>query len=439
MLLDFKNHLNENFPFLQGKKLMIAISGGIDSIVLTHIVHKLNFDISLAHCNFKLRGKESDDDELFIHQLANDLNVKLFTTQFDTQEYATNEKKSIQVAARELRYNWFKELLKNEQLDYIITGHNTNDNLETFLINLSRGTGLEGLTGIPATNGKIARPLLAFSREEILMYAIKNNITWREDKSNASVKYIRNKVRHKVLPILKEINPNLMSSFKNTLQYLNESQLIAQEKIDEISDKIIKKETDGTLKISIKAIQKLSHKKAYLYQILKDFGFTEWNDVVDLLTAQSGKQLFSPNYRLIKDREVLILTKNIETNSEKSRYLIEEPTTEITTPISLKIEDVSKEDEIGKHIIYVDKDLIKFPLVLRKWEYGNAFFPTKMKGSKKISRYFKDSKMSILEKENTWLLVTKDNQIIWIVNKRQDRRFLPTETTKKLLMITFTP
>jgi len=439
MIQEFDNHIQQNFPFLKGKKLMIAISGGIDSIILTHILYKLDFEISLAHCNFKLRGKESDDDELFIHQLAKDLGVSLFVNQFETEHYANRQKISIQVAARELRYTWFKELLETEKLDYIITGHNTNDNLETFLINLSRGTGLEGLTGIPPINEQIIRPLLAFSREDILMYAIKNNISWREDKSNAGVKYVRNKIRHKVLPILKEINPNLMTSFKNTLQYLNESQQIAQEKIDEVSAKIIKREADETLKINIKALEKLQNTKGYLYQILKDFGFTEWNDVMDLLSAQSGKQLFSNQYRLIKDRDVLLLTKINEGITVKSRYEIDEFTSEIKTPIFLKIEEVPEEKEDEKHIIYVDKDLIEFPLILRKWEYGNAFYPTKMEGSKKISRYYKDAKLSILEKENTWLLTTNTNEIIWVVNKRQDRRFLTTETTKHLLKISIFP
>ena len=434
MLSDFKLHLHTNFPFLKGKKLLIAISGGIDSIVLTHLLHTLSFDISLAHCNFKLRGRESDEDELFIHQLAKDIDVKLFATQFDTETYAQNEKKSIQVAARELRYQWFKEVLKTAQLDYIITGHNTNDNLETFLINLSRGTGLEGLTGIPPINGDVVRPLLAFSREDILMHAIKNNITWQEDKSNASIKYIRNKVRHKVLPILKEINPNLMSSFKNTLQYLSESQLIAQEKVEEVAAKIIKKEADGVLKISIKALEKLNHQKAYLYQILKDFGFTEWNDVIDLISAQSGKQLFSKNYRLIKDRNVLILTK-IKNENEQTRFEIQENTKIISKPIALTFDEVSNQIETGENLIYVDKNALKFPLILRKWEYGDAFCPAGMKGSKKVSRYFKDKKLSILEKEESWILANNDNEVIWIVNQRQDRRFMAVDSIKNILKI----
>lgn len=436
MLKKLNEHIDINFPFLRDKKLLIAISGGIDSIVLTHLLYKLDFDISLAHCNFKLRGNESNDDEAFITDLAKKLDKKIYVKHFDTESYAKKNKLSIQLAARELRYNWFKETLKENNLDYIITGHNTNDNLETFLINLSRGTGLEGLTGIPPVNEEIARPLLAFSREDILMFAIKNGITWREDKSNASVKYIRNKVRHKVLPVLLEINPNLMSSFKNTLSYLNESQEIVKDKVNEVATKIIKKDATGIFKIDIKALHKVSNIKAYLYQILKDFGFTEWNDVFDLIDAQSGKQLFSKEYRLIKDRDFIILTK-IENNiDEKKRFEIQENDTKISLPIHLKLEAIKEEDDWENNIIYVDKDLLKFPLIIRKWEYGDYFSPTGMRGTKKISRFFKDRKLSILEKENIWLLANNNNEIIWVINYRQDKRFLATNSSKNILKIT---
>ena len=436
MLQKFKEHINSNFSFLKDKKLLIAISGGIDSIVLSHLLHLSNFDISFAHCNFKLRGNESDEDEVFIKELGKTLNKKIFTTHFDTENYAKENKKSIQIAARDLRYNWFKELIKEYQYDYIITGHNTNDNLETFLINLSRGTGLEGLTGIPPINGKIVRPLLAFSRDEIVLFAIKNNITWREDKSNASIKYVRNKVRHQVLPILREINPNLLSSFQNTLTYLNESQQIIDEKVAEISSKIIKKDANGILKIDILEFDKTPHKKAYLYQILKDYGFTEWNDVVDLITAQSGKQLFSKEYRLIKDRDFIILTKLNTALEAKNQFKIPESTRKIEKPIALSLNIVSEEMDIDNKTIYVDKDLLKFPLTARKWEYGDYFCPTGMNGTKKISRYFKDKKLSLLDKENIWLLANADNEIIWVISYRQDNRFLATNTTKNILKIT---
>jgi tRNA(Ile)-lysidine synthase len=435
MLLDFKNHLDNHFPFLSEKKLLIAISGGIDSIVLSHLLHELKYDISFAHCNFKLRGKESDDDEIFITNLAKEFGVKLYVNHFETGIYAKKNKLSIQLAARKLRYQWFKNVLKEDHFDFIITGHNTNDNLETFLINLSRGTGLEGLIGIPPINQEVVRPLLAFSRENIFMYAIKNAITWREDKSNASIKYIRNKVRHKVLPILMEINPNLLDSFKNTLNHLNESQEIVNEKVDEVASEIIQKDATGIFKINIKALDKVSNSKAYLYQILKDFGFTEWNDVFDLLKAQSGKQLFSREYRLIKDRKFLILIRIDVHSIDQTVHEIKENDKQISKPIRLKLEEVAEEDEIEKTIIYVDKALLKFPLNVRKWEYGDHFSPAGMQGTKKISRFFKDRKLSILDKENIWLLVSSDNEIIWVINYRQDQRFMTTKSSKNILKI----
>ena len=216
MVQKFKEHININFPFLKDKKLLIAISGGVDSVILTHLFSELNFDISLAHCNFQLREKESDLDEEFVKLLSQKTSNQIFTIKFDTEKFASKNKFSIQIAARELRYNWFQKIIKKHSFDYVLTAHHADDNLETFLINLTRGSGLDGFTGIPRINGNIVRPLLAFSREEILAYAKTNTIDWREDASNATTKYIRNKIRHKVLPVLKEINPNLLETFAKT-------------------------------------------------------------------------------------------------------------------------------------------------------------------------------------------------------------------------------
>ena len=289
----FSNHINTKLPFLKGKKLLIAISGGIDSVVLTHLLSTLDFTISLAHCNFKLRKKESDLDEAFVLSLGKQLNLKTFTSQFETEKFAKENKQSTQIAARNLRYSWFEEIIKKHQFDFVLTAHHANDNLETFLINLTRGTGLEGLTGIPEKNVNIVRPLLVFSRDEIIAFAKENNIDWREDQSNSSTKYIRNKIRHQVVPVLKEINPNLLDSFGKTSSHLQESQQIIDDKIDSVSKDIVIKDFSTSLemtKINIKKINQLSNPKAYLYQLLKAYHFTEWNDVYNLLSAQSGKQ-----------------------------------------------------------------------------------------------------------------------------------------------------
>ncbi|WP_397444593.1 tRNA lysidine(34) synthetase TilS [Polaribacter sp. R77954] len=442
MLQEFKTHINTNFPFLKDKKIVIAISGGLDSVVLYHLLHQLQFNIFLAHCNFKLREQESDLDEEFVVKLSQKSSNQIFRIEFDTDNYAKKHKCSTQIAARELRYNWFQELLSKYNFDYIATAHHADDNLETFLINLTRGTGLEGLTGIPETNGNIIRPLLPFSREEILLYAKKNNIEWREDASNAATKYTRNKIRHLVIPVLKEINPSLLASFSNSLNYLEESKQIIEDRIEEVSKLIITPfscaQGNACLKINIHKIQQLSNPKAYLYQFLKAYHFTEWDDVYHLLSAQSGKQVFSKTHRLLKDRDVLILSKKsngIFSGVEKL-FFIEQNQTEITHPIRLTFKKVAEKSKANKQTIYVDKDLLKYPLIVRKRKNGDYLYPAGMQGKKKLSKYFKDEKLSLLEKENTWLLCNADYKIIWVINYRQDRRFLPQKTTENYLKIT---
>ncbi|MDP5105290.1 MAG: tRNA lysidine(34) synthetase TilS [Polaribacter sp.] len=439
MLQKFKEHINLNFPFLKDKKLLIAISGGVDSVVLTHLFSELNFDISLAHCNFQLREKESNLDEEFVKILAQKTSNQIFTTQFNTSEFALKNKLSTQIAARELRYNWFQEIIEKNNFDYVLTAHHADDNLETFLINLTRGSGLDGFTGIPKINGNIVRPLLAFSREEILAYAKLNAIDWREDASNATTKYIRNKIRHKILPVLKEINPNLLVTFAKTVENLQESKQIIEDKIADISSEVTQPfdcaQGDNLIKIDITKINQLSNPKAYLYQLLKEYSFTEWNDVYNLLSAQSGKQVFSKTHRLLKDRDFLLLSKNV-ISDEKNEYLIDENQSEITHPIHLSFEAIQQKSEENKQTIYVDKDLLKYPLIVRKWQIGDYLYPLGMQGKKKLSKYFKDEKLSLLEKENTWLLCNNENEIIWVINYRQDGRFSMKITSNNLLKIT---
>jgi tRNA(Ile)-lysidine synthase len=433
MLEKLQQHLNFKFSFLKEKKLLVAISGGVDSVVLTHLFHQLNFDISLAHCNFNLRGTESDKDEFFVKELGEKLNLKTFTKSFETESFASENQLSTQVAARNLRYNWFQEISIKHQFDFVLTAHHADDNLETFLINLTRGTGLEGLTGIPELNNNIVRPLLVFSRDEIENFATKNNIDWREDKSNASNKYVRNKIRNQVVPILKEINPTLLDSFQKTTDYLQESQQIIDASISDFKKKVLKETENRNLKIDIAKIQETNNPKAYLYQLLKEFGFTEWRDVTNLLTAQSGKEVLSRTHRLLKDRGFLIISKKEEIKSNNN-FLISEDTLEIRSPIHLKIAAVSKIEKENKSTIHLDKNSITFPLTLRKWQYGDFFYPKGMQGKKKISKFFKDEKYSSIDKENTWLLCTENN-ITWVIGKRQDNRFFANEKTKSILKI----
>lgn len=433
MLEKLDQHINHKFSFLKEKKLLIAISGGVDSVVLTHLFHQLNFDISLAHCNFNLRGKESDKDEEFVKKLGKQLNVKTFSIRFETETYAKENQLSTQVAARNLRYNWFQKLINKHHFDYVLTAHHADDNLETFLINLTRGSGLEGLTGIPEVNNHIVRPFLIFSRDEIEIYAAENNIKWRKDKSNASTKYLRNKIRHQIVPILKEINPTLLNSFQKTTEHLQESQYLIDESIFDFKNKVVTISENGTQKIDISQIQETTNPKAYVYQLLKEFGFTEWNDVTHLLSAQSGKEVLSKTHRLLKDRDFLILSE-IKESLKNIEFQITESTLEIKFPIHLKFRKTTKTTSKSNQVIYIDLDKITFPLILRKWQHGDFFYPKGMTGKKKISKYFKDEKRSILDKENTWLLCSKHN-IVWVVGQRQDNRFVGNEKTRNVLEI----
>jgi len=440
-----QEHIHKNLSFLNDKKLLLAISGGIDSVVLTQLFYKLNFSISLAHCNFSLRGKESNKDEQFVKDLGDKLQIPTFTIKFETNKYATEKGISTQMAARDLRYSWFQQIIKENNIDYVLTAHQKDDVIETFLINLTRGTGLDGLTGIPEINGNIVRPMLPFTRNNILVYATKKKFEWREDSSNSSIKYVRNKIRIKVVPVLKELNPSLLDTFQNTLENLKGSQQIIKDRIKNIKQKVTSIH-NNEIHFNVSELKKLSNPKIYLYELLKEYNFTEWDDITNLLDAQSGKQVFSKTHRLLKNREVLILSE-ITTN-EEFYFKIEGNTTEISNPISLKFETISipfdtKNDE-GKilnelifddnNTISIDYNKIQFPLTIRKKEKGDYFFPIGLNGKKKLSKYFKDEKMSILEKENTWILCSK-NDIIWVIGKRLDDRFKVTKYSSKILKI----
>lgn len=433
MFKNFKNHIKNQLPFLKEGKLIVAISGGIDSVVLGHLCHNLKLNFALAHCNFNLRGEESNADEDFVLELAEQLDVEVFIQNFGTEAYANENKCSIQMAARELRYDWFSELAEQLQFDYILTAHHADDNLETFLINFTRGTGLNGLTGIPVVNENIVRPLLSFSRENIEAYAKENNIKWREDSSNTSRKYLRNKLRHEVVPILKEINPQILNSFQSTIDNLNDTADIVDESLNAVAKRAITTIDDKGISYKVSEFKKVNNPKAYLFEMFKDYGFTEWNDVKALLGAESGKQVLSNSHRLIKHREHLILT---EIKSKKPQSItIKEADALVETEIgSLNFKIVNSVSEVSKHITYLDKDKLVFPLELRLWKEGDYFHPIGMKGRKKVSKYLKDEKLSLVEKENIWLL-TSNNEVVWVVGKRADNRFRVAEATNNILKI----
>lgn len=433
MLQKFQNHLLHNFDFLKNKKLLLATSGGIDSMVMLHLFQQLEYEIAIAHCNFQLRGVESFEDQNFIQDYAAANDVFVFITQFDTKAFAEDYKLSTQVAARELRYNWFYELLDTEQYDYILTAHHADDNLETFLINLSRGTGLEGLTGIPKQNENVVRPLLAFSQQELEEYAKFNEIKWREDSSNASDKYLRNKIRHHLVPMLRELNPNFLSSFTTTQKYLQEASEMVEDAAIMIYQQVASQDGEN-ISYDLKKLMKLPNYNSYLYQWLKEFGFTAWDDIYDLVQSQSGKFVVSPEYRLLKDRDSLILSP-IDFATEKLEHYIDKGQKEVNIPLKISF---SEQDEMGitsNKTIFVDLEKLHYPLVLRLWNEGDLFKPFGMNGkSKKLSKFFKDEKLSLLEKENTWLLCS-NNAIVWVVGLRQDERFKIENSTKNILKI----
>lgn len=431
MFEKFQNHINLNFSFLRGKKLLLATSGGIDSMVLLHLCQRLTLNVRAAHCNFQLRGEESDADEEFVKSECEKLGILVFVTHFDTKKFAEEFKLSVQVAARNLRYDWFKTLLINNDYDYILTAHHLDDSLETFLINFTRASGLDGLTGIPKQNGYIIRPLLAFSRNEIETFAKENTIKWREDSSNASDKYLRNKLRHDVIPILKELNPSLLSSFESTISNLQQAQTMVDDASRIVYRKVVT-DINFQKKINLTELMQLPNYQAYLYQWLEPFGFSDWNSINDLVTAQSGKQIHSQKHTLLKDRNDLIVFE--KKKNETQRFLIDKDQKDVKFPLKLsfcKVHDISVQTT---NTIFVDEDKLRFPLEIRKWEEGDWLYPFGMNGKKRLSKFFKDEKFSMIDKSEAWLLCS-DNQIVWVIGKRQDDRCKVTAQTTKIVQI----
>ena len=435
MLTKFQSHINENLPFLKKKKLLLATSGGIDSMVLLHLCYQLELDIRVAHCNFQLRGDESDEDVDFVKSQTEKLKIPIFIKKFDTKSFAQQQKSSIQVVARNLRYDWFNTLLINNDYDYILTAHHLDDSLETFLINFTRGSGLDGLTGIPQQNESIVRPLLPFFRTEIEIFAKENNVEWREDSSNTSDNYLRNKLRHDVIPMLKKINPSLLHSFENTISNLKQAQSLVDDASRIVYRKVVT-DINFQKRINLTELIQLPNYHAYLYQWLEPLGFSDWDSINDLATAQSGKQIHSQNHTLLKDRNELIVFPKQECE-KTTLFLIEKDQNEIKFPLKMAFCNVDEISNQATNTIFVDEDKLQFPLEIRKWQEGDWFYPLGMNGKKKLSKFFKDEKFSLLDKSSTWLLCS-ENQIVWVIEKRQDERFKVTEETTKILKINYT-
>ncbi|TRZ42551.1 tRNA lysidine(34) synthetase TilS [Robertkochia solimangrovi] len=438
MIRQFEQHIASRFPFLKKSKILLAVSGGIDSIVLFHLCKALSLDFSVAHCNFKLRGKESDEDAIFVKELAARNNIDVYIKEFDTSGYVEDHKVSVQMAARELRYAWFYDLLDSKSLDFLITAHHADDNLETFLINLSRKTGLDGLSGIPEQNDRILRPLLPFSREALLNFAKEEGIVWREDRTNSDTKYLRNRIRHNIIPELRKLNPAFMSNVNATFKNLQGSAAIIDNHIDTIKRSLFVSEGDG-FRIELAALKTLEPRGAYFFELFSEFGFTEWNDLEHLPEAQTGKILYSATHRIFKDRDDLILEPldHVESRKFSDDYFIESGIKEIEFPLHLSFEEVPELSSTNRNAIVVDAARLNFPLRLRKWREGDYFYPFGLKGKKKLSKFLKDEKFSLADKEAQWILTNANGEVIWVIGKRADDRFKVTETTRKLMRIKY--
>ena len=440
MLKYFQNFIKEENLFSEHDKILVAVSGGIDSVALCQLMHDSGYSFGIAHCNFQLRGDESDGDEKFVNQLAKDFGVNFHVKKFETKKYSEENNISIQMAARELRYSWFEEIRDKNKYNSIAVAHHLDDETETFFINLIRGTGIAGLHGIKPKTGNIIRPLLFTNRAEVEMYINKKKIKFREDSSNSSDKYLRNKIRHQLIPLLKEMNPDIKDSLSSTIARIGKIENIFNEVVENEKRKIVTKE-ESLIKLDIKAILKLNEKEIYLYEFLKPYGFNGdmVAKIVSKLNSESGKIFLSPSHKLVKDRKYLLVT-SLDNIAKQNNYKITAKTKSLTVPIKLKffVSEINKNFKIqnNKNIATLDFDKLNFPLTLRTWKIGDFFYPLGMKSKKKLSNFFTDKKLSLFEKEKTWLLCNGE-EIAWIVGYRIDNRYKVTEKTKKILNIDF--
>jgi len=426
--------------FKPADKLLLAVSGGIDSVVLCKLCKNAGYDFSIAHGNFQLRDEESERDEHFVDTLAAKYEVKLYKKKFATIAYANTHKISIQVAARQLRYDWFHEIVESwpdESANYILTAHHLDDNIETQLMNFFKGTGIAGLRGILPKTGILVRPLLFAKKDELKQYAIEHNLKWVEDSSNKSDKYSRNYFRHHIIPLVERIYPEAMDNLADNIKRFRETEQVYKSAID----LKIKKLVTGKNKEYHIPVLKLLHTqplKTIAYEIIKPFGFTakQVDDLVSLLYADSGKYIVSATHRILRNRAWLIISALQEKNIDN--VLIEENQSSVLFQQgNLKIETLTGNGykiPVSADIAGLDSSLIKYPLLLRKWKKGDYFYPLGMQKKKKLSRFFIDQKLSLNEKENIWV-VEMNKKIIWVVGKRIDDRFKVNTQTKSILQL----
>jgi tRNA(Ile)-lysidine synthase len=440
MLNAFKKFVSENRVLLPGQRILLAVSGGIDSMVMAHLFLNLGYETGILHCNFSLRGKESDKDEALVHEFAVEHNLPFFSIRFDTKTYAKKNGLSIEMAARELRYAWFEKIRVENIYDSIAVAHNLNDNIETLIINLVRGTGLAGLSGMRIVSNRIIRPLLFATRQDIVLYCNQNNIRYREDRSNADTKYVRNKIRHLVLPVLKEINPSIETTLTDSAERFAGINEIVSEYIRKLRDKVIEHRGELTT-FNISLLKPHIHNKAILFELFKPYGISNvhLNALKKVINGKTGGQIFTSTHRIIKNRlEIIISAEEIKNEVSFTIKSIAgfKKIPGIQTAEYVTITDIY-EIPSDPSTACIDSEKLVFPLVIRQWKAGDYFYPLGMKQKKKLSDYFIDKKYSILDKESK-LILESDGKIAWIVGDRIDNRFKITRSTKKALIISTT-
>ncbi len=427
----------ENNP--AGKKFLLAVSGGLDSVVITELFGLSAFSFGIAHCNFQLRGKESNGDENFVKKLADKSNVSFFSVKFDTEEFCKENKVSIQMGARQLRYEWLEEVRKKNKFDYIVTAHHADDSIETFFINLMRGTGIAGLKGIAPKNGNTIRPMLGFYRKEIEQFSKKNKLKWREDSSNKGDKYERNRIRHHVVPMLEKVNENAKKNILQSIDMLSSAEQIYRDAIKDKTSAFVKK-SKTAMEVDFGLFTKNKNAALYLYEIIKEFGFGfEQAALIEacINTEQhTGKIFYSASHRMIIDRKSLTITSQKLETEKNFRVgpgfkMINLGDTYCWFEKLKKTKNFKPAP--SSEIAALDFDKLTFPLEVRKWEQGDRFYPLGMANSKKVSDFLIDNKVSILEKEEVYVLVS-NGEIAWIIGKRIDERFKVTAATKNLYL-----
>lgn len=442
MLSNFITYIQQQALFrLSRDRILIAVSGGMDSVALVQLCKKAGVKFGIAHCNFQLRGKESDADAQFVQALAKEMDLPFYQTSFDTKNEAASTKKSIQVAARDLRYEWLENIRKTNEYQYIALGHHHNDSIETLLINLTMGCGIRGLHGILPKNGILIRPLLFSTRADIEAYIQENNFEYREDSSNRNTKYTRNALRHLVLPQLQRINPNLEQTFEENFLRFRETEALYDYAIQQLKKETLTQK-ENTLWIDIEGISKAPSPLSLLYEILQAYQFksSKIQYIYNRRTEESGALYTSKTHQLLRDRTHWIVSPI--SNSKETQYAL--PNFEGSKG-TVDLEGLKLHWEIftqklnlktTSKSIYLDMDQLNFPLYLRHWKDGDVFYPLGMQGKKKkLSKFFKDIKMNRFDKDATWLLCDNKDRIIWVIGQRADERFKVLENTKRILKV----